>query len=443
MQRRPFHMDLPVPALSVISQLCDAGYEAFAVGGAVRDAILGLPAAEIDVATSATPEEVSAIFPRTHDVGAQFGVTIVVEGETALEVATFREDGDYEDGRHPRRVRFADLESDARRRDFSVNALYYDPVNEEILDPTGGLDDLANQELAAIGEARRRFGEDHLRLLRCARFAAQLDFVIAPDTWDAMVELAAEVETVSKERVGAEMEKILMGPRPARGLRILLYSGLLSAVLPEIVAMVGVEQPAQFHPEGDVFVHTCLVLEALERRDRVLSWSALLHDVGKPPTFRVAERIRFDGHVSEGMEMARHILMRLRLDNDTIERVVDLVRLHLKFSDVKEMRAATLKRFLRSAHFEDHLALHRADCLGSHGQLDLHRFCEERLAELSEEDLRPPPLLTGKDLMDMGYAPGPLFGEILTAVEDAQLDGTLTDRAAAVDFVREGWPPPA
>lgn len=438
--RQALAISLPAPALRTLARLQEAGFQAYAVGGCVRDALLGLPAREIDITTSAHPDQVVGLFPRTFSTGYQFGVVGVIDEQTVLEVATFREDLPYHDGRHPSGVRFADAASDARRRDFTINTLYYDPRSNEVVDHVGGLADLRDGLLRTVGDPRARFREDHLRLLRCARFAAQLGFCIEAETWWALQDLAPRIGDVSAERARAELDKLLTGPRPALGLRVLLYSGLLRQLLPEVEAMVGVEQPPEFHPEGDVFVHTCRVLELLTRRDPVLSWGALLHDVGKPPTFRVAERIRFDGHVQQGMELAARILERLRHDRRTIERVVELVHLHLKFADVFEMRPSTFKRFLRTEHFEDHLELHRADCLGSHGRLDAHQHCQTQLAQLREQDLRPTPLLTGTDLLALGYPAGPLFGSILEALEEAQLDGTLRTRAEAVEFVTGRWP---
>jgi poly(A) polymerase len=439
MDRRSFHLDLPAGPARVLARLRTSGHQAFVVGGAVRDALRGEAVQDVDVATSATPRQVAELFERTHAVGARFGVMIVVEASTAVEVATFREDSDYSDGRHPDSVRFADLAADADRRDFTVNGLYYDPAADEVLDPVGGVADLERGLLRCIGEPRRRFREDRLRLLRCVRFAAQLGFAVETSTWEALVDLAGGIDRVSAERIRGELDRLWTGPRRGRGLRMLHYSGLLAVILPEISAMVGVPQPPRFHPEGDVFTHTCLVLDHLDRTSRPLGWGALLHDVGKPPTYRRADRIRFDGHVALGMEMARRILTRLRCDRATLERVVELVHLHLKFADVEEMRPATLKRFLRTPHFEDHLSLHRADCLGAHGDLSLFHFCRRKLEELREEDLRPEPLLRGRDLLELGFDPGPRIGVILRALEDEQLEGRLESREEAVAFVTGRW----
>ena len=441
LKRRTRTLSLPSAPLAILDRLHEAGFRAFAVGGAVRDAVLGLSPKDVDLATSATPREVAELFPHSHAVGARFGVMLVVEAHVPVQVATFRCESGYQDGRHPERVEFADLEEDAARRDFTVNGLYYDPRSEEILDPVDGLEDLQHRHLRTIGEPSRRFEEDHLRLLRAARFAAQLDFTIESECWRAIQENAAKLERISAERVRAELEWMLLGPRPARGLRILHYCGILAVVLPEVEAMIGVQQPAKFHPEGDVFVHTCLALEALESRTPALVWGALLHDVGKPLTYSEAERIRFDRHVPVGMEVAERILRRLRCDRDTVERVVALVREHLRFAAVKKMRSSTLKRFLRQEHFSDHLALHRADCLSSHGDLSLYDFCRQELERLSEEGLRPPSLLGGRDLLAMGFSPGPLLGVILRAVEDEQLEGRLQSANEARDFVLRKWNP--
>lgn len=433
-------IELPGPALRILERLRGAGHEAYAVGGVVRDALLGFEAEEVDISTSARPEDVTALFEQTHAVGEAFGVILVVEDGIPHEVASFRRDEEYVDGRHPSSITAGSLEEDARRRDFTVNALYYDDAGDRILDPAGGIDDLRSGTLRAIGDARERFAEDHLRLLRCARFAAQLGFEIEADCWDALIEEPERIGRISAERVRNELTHILCGPRPALGIRILLYSGLLELLLPEVAAMVGVQQPPEFHPEGDVFVHTLLAVEAVEPRTAALAWGALLHDVGKPPTFRVEERIRFDGHVGLGMEMAQEILTRLRFDNETIAHVVELVHLHLKFMDAPRMRASTLKRFLRTERFADHLALHRADCLASSGDLSLHEFCQEALERLSEEELRPAPLLNGRDLLDMGYPAGPRIGEILRELETAQLEGELSDAEAARAHVARRWP---
>lgn len=434
-------LSLPAAPLAVLNKLHRAGFRALAVGGAVRDALLGIAPKDVDLATSATPREVAELFPHSHEVGARFGVMLVIEEGEAVEVATFRTESGYQDGRHPDQVEFGDLAQDAARRDFTVNGLYYDPLQDEIIDPVGGMKDIQARVLRTIGDASRRFQEDHLRVLRAARFAAQLDFTIEDGTWAALGENSARLQRTSAERIRGELEAILLGPRPARGLRILHYCGILEVVLPEVEAMIGVQQPVDFHPEGDVFVHTCLALEVLRPKTPALAWGALLHDVGKPLTFSVADRIRFDRHVPVGMEMAEVILRRLRCDRSTIERVVALIREHLRFAAVMKMRPATLKRFLRQENFADHLALHRADCLSSHGDLSLYDFCLEQLEHLREEGLRPASLLSGRDLISMGFTPGPLLGAILRAIEDQQLEGRLQTAEEARAFVTQRWRP--
>jgi poly(A) polymerase len=380
------------------------------------------------------------LFPRHVAVGAAFGVILVRCGERQVEVASFRREADYADGRHPAQVEAATMLEDAQRRDFRINALYYDPLSRQLLDPCAGLADLRSGEICAIGDAVRRFGEDHLRLLRCVRFAAQLDFAIEAKTWEALRPQADQLRRISAERQRDELLKLLRGPRPGLGLRMLYFSGLLEVILPEVAAMVGVAQPPQFHPEGDVFVHTCRVLDALRERSATLALAALLHDVGKPRTFRLAERIRFDGHVEVGATMAGEILHRLRMDHASSETVVELVRHHLRFADAPAMRPATLKRFLRLPHFTQQLELHRADCLGSHGDLSLYDFCRGRLESLAAEDLLPARLLTGADLKRLGYAPGPLFRVILDGLETEQLEGRIGDAEQAVAYVRRTWP---
>ena len=440
MNSRPFRAQLPDDVIGAMARLRQAGHEVYVVGGAVRDLLLGKTPVEFDLATSAAPRQVMELFSRTVAVGAAFGVVLVRSGATRLEVASFRRESDYADGRHPTHVGPGTLLEDARRRDFRINAFYYDPWTQQLLDPCEGLADLPARELRAIGNPSQRFAEDHLRLLRCVRFAAQLDFCIETRTWEAIGPLAVQLRRISAERQRDELVKLLCGPRPGQGLRMLYYSGLLEVVLPEVAAMVGVAQPPQYHPEGDVFVHTCRVLDALRERSVSLAFGALLHDVGKPRTFRVAERIRFDGHVEVGAEMTQAILERLRFDQSRAERIVELVRHHLRFSDAMAMRPATLKRFLRLASFTEQLELHRADCLGSHGDLSLYEFCRARLDELQVEELRPARLLTGDDLRRFGYRPGPLFRQILDALETEQLEGRIADGSAAEAFVRQHWP---
>jgi len=454
-------------ASRIVHTLRERGHQAYFAGGCVRDLLLGREPADYDVATDATPRQVMQIFPQTYAVGEQFGVVLVpFEAETtkgtkehegeepktqrrrkAVEVATFRSDIGYSDGRHPDEVRFTkDPREDAERRDFTINGMMLDPATNEILDFVGGSGDLAAGAIRAIGDAERRFAEDKLRMLRGVRFAARFDYVIEPATLAAIQKLASKIQQVSFERVREELTKMLTEGHARRAFELLDLSGLLREVLPEIAAMKGVEQPPQFHPEGDVFIHTLLLLDKL-RPDAsgtiptTLAWGALLHDVGKPPTFRVApDRIRFDGHVDVGGKMAAEILRRLRFSNYETQQILALVANHMRFADVQRMKQSTLKKFLRMSAFDEHLELHRIDCLSSHGHLDLYEYSREQLQSMPPEEIRPKPLISGRDLMAAGYQPGPLFKEILTAVEDAQLEGRLASPDAAMEYVRREFP---
>ena len=428
-------------ARRVIGALSHAGFQAFLVGGCVRDLLLGGQPKDWDVSTDATPEQILALFPQSNLVGAQFGVVVVCDGDATVEVATFRSDGDYLDGRRPAAVRYeTDPREDVLRRDFTVNALLMNPGTGEIIDFVNGREDLEHGVIRAIGIPDQRFREDHLRLLRAIRFAARLGFRIEPGTWSAMRTLAGDVRTVAMERVRDELTRILTEGGARRGFELLDASGLLAIVLPEVAAMKGVEQPPQYHPEGDVWIHTLLLLEKLDRPTPTLAWAALLHDAGKPPTFRIADRIRFDGHAEVGAQIARAIMSRLRFPNAWYEQIEQLVANHMKFKDVMSMRESTLKRFVRQPDFDEHLELHRIDCLSSNGYLEAYDFVKEKLAELSGEQLKPAPLVTGRDLIAEGYEPGPWFSEILTAVEDAQLEGALQSRDDALQFVRDRFP---
>lgn len=438
-------------ALEVVRRLRADGREALLAGGCVRDLLLGRPPKDYDIATSARPEEVRALFARTVPVGVQFGVVLVLlpgagEGAPPLEyqVATFRRDGPYLDGRHPSEVRFTDAREDALRRDFTINGMFLDPIAGTVVDYVGGRGDLRQGVVAAIGDPSARFEEDKLRMLRAVRFSARFGFPIARPTREAIRALAPKVREVSPERVRDELAEILTQGRAREGFELMDKLGLLQEVLPEIPRMKGVEQPPEFHPEGDVWIHTMLMLDMLERPSPELAFGVLLHDVAKPDTFRVAERIRFDGHAELGARMADAICSRLRFSNASTDQIASLVAHHMHFKDVRAMRESTLKRFLRLPRFEEHLALHRIDCLGSHGDLSNHRFCAEKLEVFRRADLeaalRPAPLVTGKDLIRMGYAPGPRFREILAALEDEQLEGRLRDARDAEEFVRRRFP---
>jgi poly(A) polymerase len=434
-------------AAEIVRTLRERGHQAYFAGGCVRDLLLGREPADYDVATDATPQQVMQIFPRTYAVGEQFGVVLVPEPSgatsTVVEVATFRSDVSYSDGRHPDEVRFTkDPRKDAQRRDFTINGMMLDPATDELLDFVAGRDDLKAGIIRAIGDPERRFTEDKLRMLRAVRFAARFDYQIDPATMAAIQKLAQKISQVSSERVREELTKMLTEGRARQAFELLDQSGLLKEVLPEIAAMKGVEQPPQYHPEGDVFVHTVLLLEKLRGGSsgsisKTLAWGALLHDVGKPPTFRVApDRIRFDGHVDVGVKMAAEILRRLRFSNAETDQILALVDNHMRFGQVQRMNQSTLKKFLRLPAFDEHLELHRIDCLSSHGQLDAYEYTREQMNSMPPEAVRPTPLITGRDLIDAGYEPGPRFTEILGAVEDAQLEGRLTSREAAMEFVR-------
>jgi poly(A) polymerase len=444
-------------ATDIVRTLRERGHQAYFNGGCVRDLLLGREPADYDVATDATPQQVMQIFPRTLAVGEQFGVVLVpvlpseppLTGEGArrsigaVEVATFRSDVGYSDGRHPDEVRFTnDPREDVQRRDFTVNGMLLDPLTGAILDFVGGRADLKAGIIRAIGEPERRFSEDKLRMLRGVRFAARFDYQIDPATFSAIKRLAPQIHQVSQERVRDELNKMLTEGRAQHSFQLLDESGLLREVLPEISAMKGVEQPPQYHPEGDVFVHTLLLLDKLPAgSSKTLAWGALLHDVGKPPTFRVApDRIRFDGHVEVGVKMAAEICRRLRFSNDETDQILALVDNHMRFGDVLRMKQSTLKRFLRLRAFDEHLELHRIDCLSSHGLLDAYDYASEQLHSMPAEAIRPEPLITGRDLIDAGYEPGPRFKEILAAVEDAQLEGRLATREAAMEYVRRELP---
>jgi putative nucleotidyltransferase with HDIG domain len=444
-------------AAEVVRTLRSQGHQAYFVGGCVRDLLLGRDPADFDVSTDATPEQVMRIFPQTYAVGAQFGVVLVpfravgvdsapAEGEEltaehpkVIEVATFRSDGAYSDGRHPDAVRYtADPREDVQRRDFTINGLMLDPLDgERVLDYVGGQQDLQRRLVRTIGEPERRFHEDKLRMMRAVRFAARFEYEIDAGTFAAIRRLAPEIRQVSRERQREELTKMLTEGHARRAFELLDNSGLLHEVLPEVEKMKGVAQPPQYHPEGDVWVHTLLLLGMLPAgASRTLAWGALLHDVGKPPTFRVApDRIRFDNHVEVGTRMAEAIGHRFRMSNDEIDQIMALVANHLRFADVKNMKESTFKRFIRLPKFDEHMELHRIDCLGSHGILDLYHYTRDKMALLEPEQVRPKPLITGDDLIAAGYEQGPRFKEILSTVEDAQLEGRLRSRDEAMQFI--------
>ncbi|MGB7624147.1 MAG: HDIG domain-containing metalloprotein [Terriglobia bacterium] len=516
-------------ATAIVKTLHENGFAAYFVGGCVRDLVMGRQPKDVDIATSAPPDSVQELFPNTVAVGEQFGVVIVILNNIHFEVATFRAEGSYSDGRHPDQVRYSNSpEEDAKRRDFTLNALFYDPVEGKLLDFHEGRQDIERRIIRAIGNPQQRLQEDKLRMLRAVRFAVRFDSIIETETEQAIVAAASEITQVSPERLRDELTRILTEGHSHRGFHLLEELGLLAILLPELIAMKGVEQPPEFHPEGDVWVHTmrllkfmdetkeevsgvgCPVLgesgkarepgsqksevtaqkpevgsqklEDAERRSLaspgngqmttgdlllhpdtrhptpdtstpwqldpedyptpILAWGALLHDVGKPSTFRLAtDRIRFDGHMEVGARMARQIGHRFRMSNEEIELLAELVLEHLKFKDVQKMRPSTLKRFVRREHFAVHLELHRLDCLACHGNLEAYHFTRGYAEALKPEDARPKPLLTGNDLIGLGYTPGPEFKKILTALEDAQLENQITDRESALDYLQKRYPP--
>jgi poly(A) polymerase len=431
-------------ARSIVSGLRAAGHQAYLVGGCVRDLLLGHQPKDFDVATDARPDRVAELFERSEQVGAHFGVVLVREYTSQVEVATFRSDASYSDGRRPDQVHFeTDPRQDVLRRDFTINALLLDPETNQVLDFVGGQQDLQRRVIRAIGDPEMRFQEDHLRLIRAVRFAARLGFEIDPATMAALQRLHGLIAKVAAERVRDELARILTEGGARRGFELLDETGLLGDILPEVAAMKGVAQPPEFHPEGDVWTHTLLLLEKLRNPTVTLAMGALLHDAGKPPTFRVAERIRFDGHVEEGVGLAHGILARLRFSYEQTEQILALIDQHMRFKDAGKMRESTLKRFLRMENFAEHLELHRLDCLSSNGKLDSYRLVRSRLAEFGAEELKPTPLLTGHDLIAAGYAPGPAFGKMLAAVEDAQLEARVRSKEEALALVRAEFGAPA
>jgi poly(A) polymerase len=430
-------------ARSLVRRLVAAGHVALYAGGCVRDRLLGRGFHDIDIATSASPEEVQRLFPRTVAVGAQFGVIVVLEGGYEFQVATFRADGVYIDGRRPESVVFTTPEGDAARRDFTVNGLFYDPLEDRVLDFVGGARDLDARVIRAIGDPVARFREDKLRLLRAIRFSAALDFEIEASTWSAVTAHASEIHGVSAERIRDELVKIFVDPSRVRGFDLLDSSGLLHELLPEVTALRGCEQPPEFHPEGDVFVHTRIMLELLGPNVSVpLVFGVLFHDLGKPPTYQVDEtgRIRFNGHEHVSADLTRRIMERLRFSNDEIEQTIVIVKNHMAFKDVQNMRVAKLKRFLARPTIEDELELHRVDCTSSHGMLDNLDFLRAKQSEFAHEPLIPEPLVTGHDLIASGRKPGPRFKEILDAVQTLQLEAGLQNREEALAWVDANFP---
>lgn len=427
-------------AVEVARRLTDAGFESLFAGGCVRDRLLGKEPKDYDIATSAVPDQVLRLFPGSNVVGAHFGVVIVRHGGFHVEVATFRTDGSYHDGRRPSSVEFSNPPEDANRRDFTINGLFENPFTGEVIDHVGGLADLKTRTLRAIGNPVARFAEDSLRLLRAVRFATVLGFEIEPSTWHAVVHHAPDLRKIAPERVRDEFSKLIAAPDRARGLDLLVSSGLIGQFMPEVLALIGCEQPPEWHPEGDVYTHTRIMLEMIgPDAPLTLCLAVLLHDIGKPPTHHFDEeagRIRFNGHDKVGAEMSAAILRRLRYPNDVIDAVVPMVDRHMQFMHVQRMRVAKLKRFMAGPNFSQELELHRVDCASSNGFTDNYEFLLEKREEFAKEPLIPTPLVTGRDLIDLGQAPGPRFKELLEAVQTEQLEGRITDRGAALELLK-------
>jgi poly(A) polymerase len=440
MKSSPSHMEQTARTVAV--RLRERGHIAYFAGGCVRDMVRSLTPKDYDIVTDARPEAVQTIFPRTYAVGAHFGVVIVLENQFQFEVATFRSDEAYIDGRHPSAVRFSSPEEDAKRRDFTINGMFYDPVAEEVIDFVGGRADIDAKTVRAIGNPAQRFAEDRLRMLRALRFATVLDYKIDSQTWEALVANAPSITQISSERIRDELVRIFLSPNRVRGWDLFDSSGLMRAVLPELDRMKGVLQPEQFHPEGDVFQHTRLMLQFLpERVSLPLVFAVLFHDVAKPATATVDKtgRIRFNEHDRIGAEMTEAIMRRLRFSGAEIEATVEMVRQHMVFKDVPKMRVAKLKRFMSRPTFDDELELHRVDCESSHRMLDNYEFLLRKREEFAKEPIIPSPLVRGDDLMALGLKPGPKFGEILEAVETRQLEGTLRTREEALEWIKREY----
>jgi poly(A) polymerase len=427
-------------AIFVVERLRQEGFEAFFAGGCVRDMLLNKLPQDYDIATSARPEDIQRVFTETIPVGAQFGVILVLVDGEPFEVASFRYDGPYLDGRRPSHVRYGSLQEDIFRRDFTINGMIYDPVEDRVIDLVEGRKDIERRTIRAIGNAQQRFEEDRLRMIRAVRFAAGLDFAIEPLTFDAIKQLAATITQISWERIGEEVTRILTEGGARRGFELLDETGLLAVLLPEIAAMKGTQQSPDFHPEGDVFAHTMLLLSHLDAPTETLAYGCLLHDVGKPVCARQeAQRITFYGHTEKGAEMAEKILKRLKRGRAVWERVSYLTRNHLRHVQAPQMRLSTLKRFLREEGIEELLELARIDALSSNGDLQYYQFCKEQLTELKVEEIRPAPLVRGDDLIAMGFKPGPVFADILRQVEDAQLGGEITSREEALEWIQRHY----
>lgn len=434
--------EMRAEATRLLQRLRDAGYTAYFAGGCVRDTLLGKDPKDYDIATNATPAQVEAMFPGAHTVGAHFGVIVLRSRGAQFEIATFRTDGSYRDGRRPESVEFSTPEEDAKRRDFTVNGLFYDPLENRVIDFVGGAQDLNDKVLRAIGKPQERFEEDFLRLMRAVRFSASLGFTLEPATWAAVQACAPELNRISLERIREEFTRMMLHPSRVQGFDLLVDSGLMAQFIPEILDLKGCEQPPEWHPEGDVFVHTRLMLSlAAPDASLPLILSILLHDIGKPATYTVDEtgRIRFSGHDDVGAGMAETILRRLKYPNDVIEAVVEMVAYHMRYMHVKDMRTAKLKRFMARPTFIEEMELHRIDCAGSNGFTDNYDFLKVKIEEFSQAPIIPPKLISGRDLMALGIQPGPRLGEIITAVQTQQLEGAVTTPEEAMAWVKQEY----
>lgn len=425
-------------ALNILTQIRKAGFAAFFAGGSVRDRLLGREAKDYDIATSARPEQIEALFPKTVAVGKAFGVIVVVQDGTQTEVATFRADGGYQDGRRPDTVHFCGAEEDAKRRDFTVNGMFYDPAEDKIIDYVGGQADLQKKVIRAIGDPGKRFAEDHLRMLRAVRFAHTLGFSIEPATRSAVRKLAPGLVKISAERIENEFSRTLTESiRPGDALKELVDLGLIQYIMPEVLPMIGQEQPPQFHPEGDVFVHTCIMLNLMKNPNRALAYTVLLHDVGKPSTaFMGEDRLRFHGHERKSAEMAEEILRRLKLPIKEIRQIVTAIDGHMRFKDVQKMNKSTLRKLMGAEIFDLELELHRVDCASSHGLLDNYHFLLKKTEEMKNEPILPERWITGKDLRELGVASGPQMGKLIRLAYDAQLEDRFPDRAALLAWLK-------
>jgi poly(A) polymerase len=427
-------------ACYVVEKIKLSGFLAYFAGGPVRDMIMGCNSDDIDIATSAKPDEILSMFPKCYEIGAAFGIINVVVNETNFEVATFREERGYSDGRHPDEISYTDNPAlDAKRRDFTINSMFYDPIEDQVLDFEGGQKDIEDKILRTVGDANARFSEDYLRILRAVRFATRFGFKLDHNIPEAISKSLDGLNNISNERIRDELNKMLTGSAPAEALKMLYELGILDVILPEISALVGVEQPKQYHPEGDVFVHTCLMLEQMEGASVELAWAVLLHDVGKPATFSIGEDgvEHFYCHDRVGREIAEKILKRFKFSNREIGDIITSVGNHMKFAHVKEMRESKLKRLMADASFPLQLELHKLDCSSSHGKLDNYYFLKERLDNPEIEIELPKPLITGYDLINLGFKPGRKMGELLQDVSDMHLEGKLTTKEEALEYVRE------